>query len=1294
MERFVNTYSDGMDQDSSLNKFDPKHYFEAWNLSPLTDEGLANAAMNSIKSTLYHASASWGEYVYVIGHCRVRNYLVLFLTVSIDEDPGGDDPSSYGYIASIDLSSSSLTQTNVWTKEGLNFTTAHPIFDQTVGRYERADVIKVWWTDNFNVLRGVNIMDPPDDISDIEIVGDVDMSQPTISSIGNGSINVGMIQYSYQLYNLGGSETIFSPVSPLYNIVEESYYRANTSGFKGGDSRDDQDASINSGKSVTVSISNLDTNYDRIRVVAIHYDTVDSTPEIGIVTERSFTSSITVLDPGTYTLGSYSIEEFRTLGGELFTCKTIEEKDNMLFAGNISYQNFDFDWDARAYRFNSGANCEIRDKSWNATALSVSGSWPNITITDSATSQPIPESHDALCRYNVYYNAPESDWGVPEAAPYSDLDSNAYRFQTDASTVGGEGENVKYEFITRDIILATRELTQPHRAIASPSGSIGSYTNYANPYNAANYTGNKRDEIYRYALIATDNKGRNSYAKWIADIRFPISLGADSLAVVNHWDGTIKGRALGIKFTVDTSGFPSNITGFRIVRVKREQQDKTILFSGLLSATKSNEIDSQTVGGPQLIPRYKHNYTVNNECPWTPFQQVCEIISPEVNIYKNQSYQTDDYIKVSGVLSERVFHSAHNEVSLYGTDTDTHNLGWTHGGEMYVRYDRCYGVSANLRSNIEQGVVQGPVHFVDATANIASEFNDHSHYACARDDGTGNKAESGTRFVIGTGFYPISQSALAAYNDDWSTYVVDYKRKNITSIYGGLGYVERQGNEYIPCGDFVPITPGGEYETEVYGGDTYITMFGHRFSMFNINDYDSDDNPDIPTNEVFACHVTFPVETTVNTEYTHGPKGNDFSSIEENLSYLHELAGDYILTYNLPEDRYYNQAEDMYLYNSVFSQQNTTQIYLPKPQDFVEVTEYDNLILHSNVKSNNEQVDSYFKFLPDNAIEIDTGYGPINKLMRFKNYMIFFQDRGVGTISVNERQLVPVENNAALELGHGGVLDRYDMIATGVGAQTPETVVQTENAFYWVDMYKKAMYRYSGKAEDITIVKGMMSFMQNLPDVVGNRVCKDTSFVLLGEHSKFKQVFLSVYDDNDTANSYMLVYNELTDAFTHLLRIDVPYMIPAGERMVHFKNYYNCYTMYEGTNYNNFHGTYFDGQISYIVNPNSNIVNTYHNFEISSEVYGNTGANLVDRTMDTVRVRNDYQDTGVVTITPGTNARRLLRTWRMHLPRDNSARIRDSYIRVDFTFDHSNEERIVMHDLITTYDVPAEMLIK
>lgn len=1305
MERFVNTYSDGMDQDSSLNKFDPKHYFEAWNLSPLTDDGLANGAMNSIKSTLEQPNGTIVDAgYYIIGHCVVRDYLIIFSTPCTDEDPGGVDPASLGAITTLDLSDPDLTAVVNRYKAALNFSTAHPIFNETVGRYERAGFVKVWWTDNFNVLRGMNVMDPPDDISDLEIVGDVDMSEPIIGSIGNGSIDVGMIQYAYQLYNLGGSETIFSPVSPLYNLTTESYFETNTAGFKGSNSRDDQDAAINSGKSITLSISNLDTDYDRIRVVAIHYDRVDATPVISIVTERTFTSSITVLDPGTYVFGGISLEEFRTLGGEVFICKTIEEKDNMLFAGNISYQKFDFDWDARAYRFNSGRNGEIRNKSWNDTTLQFSGTWPDITIINPATGQAISESHDAICRYNAFYDGPSSTWSIPEAAPYDGFDSNRYIFQTDGTTIGGEGENVKYEFITSAMALANRETTQPHRAVASSNSNIGSYSNYANPYHVGNRIGNKRDEIYRYALIATDDKGRDGYAKWIADIRMPISLGGDSLAIANHYDNTIYGRPLGIKFTVDTSSFPPNISGFRIVRVKREQQDKTILFSGLLSATKSNTIDGESLKGPQLIPRYKLNFATDNECSWTPFQQLCEIISPEVNMYKNQNHQVDDYIKVSGVLSERVFHSRYNgTVSEYGTDVDTHNLQLnnpsTFGGEMYVRYDRCYGVNQNYRTEVEEGAIQGPVHYVDATANVNAELGNYSHYACARDDGSGNKSESGTRFVIGVGLYPLSQSKLAS--DNWSVYVVDYKRNNITSIYGGLGYAERQGNEYIACGKFVPRSSFAEVinpantdgtESDVYGGDTYITMFGHRFSMFDINDYDLDDVSDIPVNEPFACHVTFPVETTVNTEYSHGPKANDLSALQQDLGFLNEKAGSYI--YNYTEERYYEQAEDMYLYNSVYSQQNTAKVFLPKPADLEEVSEYDNLILHSNVKSNNEQTDSYFKFLSDNAIEVDTGFGPIIKLMRFKNYMIFFQNNGVGTISVNERQLVPVENNAALELGSSGVLDRYDMIATGVGAQTPESIIQTENAFYWIDMYKKTMYRYSGKSEDITMAKGMMSFMQNLPDVVGNRVGKDTSFVMLGQMSKYKQIFLSVYDNDDKPNSYMLVYNELTDAFTHLFRADVSYMISSYKRMFTYKDYFTCYEMYEGTNYGNFHGSYVDGSISYIINPNSNIVNTYHNWEISSEVYDSLGANQVDRTMDTVRVRNDYQDTGVVTLTPGTNMRRLIRTWTMHIPRDSSARIRDSYIRADFTFSHDNQERIVMHDLITTYDVPAEMILK
>ena len=151
----------------------------------------------------------------------------------------------------------------------------------------------------------------------------------------------------------------------------------------------------------------------------------------------------------------------------------------------------------------------------------------------------------------------------------------------------------------------------------------------------------------------------------------------------------------------------------------------------------------------------------------------------------------------------------------------------------------------------------------------------------------------------------------------------------------------------------------------------------------------------------------------------------------------------------------------MYLYNSAYSQQDTSKIFLSKPPDWVEITESDTTIMQSDVKVNNEQIDSWLKFRSENYIDVENSYGPINRLLRWNNYLMFFQDIGVGTVSVNERQLIPVENNSALELGRGGVLDRFDMIATGIGCRHKEAVLATEFGFYWYDVQKKAMYYYS-----------------------------------------------------------------------------------------------------------------------------------------------------------------------------------------------------------------------------------------
>ena len=80
------------------------------------------------------------------------------------------------------------------------------------------------------------------------------------------------------------------------------------------------------------------------------------------------------------------------------------------------------------------------------------------------------------------------------------------------------------------------------------------------------------------------------------------------------------------------------------------------------------------------------------------------------------------------------------------------------------------------------------------------------------------------------------------------------------------------------------------------------------------------------------------------------------------------------------------------------------------------------------------------------------------------------------------------------------------------------------------------------------------------------------------------------------------------------------------------------------------------------------------------------------RTIDEFQVINDYQDTGVITVS-SINSRRLLRTWRLDVGRNagDRARIRDTYAKVKLVF--KNDERhhtLVLHDLVSLYMVPAE----
>jgi len=303
MARFINTFNQGMDQDSSKNKYDNTHYYEAFNARIVSQEGLSGGALENMLGNLNRLYSF--TYGYIIGYYVLRDHIILWTTVNQTSvpDPVGrpDDKIWKVPIATLeDLTTDSyhtlsLTEFhlggNLIYQGGLGFCTGNPI--KAIGRYENANVQKVYWVDDYNNLRHANLVHDADtndltnmSVDKFEVISNIDFSQPVIENIVGGNLRSGKIQYTYQLYTLHGSETAFSPLSGLVNLTSYSDTLSGSAAYRGSDLDDA------TGKAVQCSITINTAGYTRARIVAVHYTSLYGDPEIRIVEEREIAGTL------------------------------------------------------------------------------------------------------------------------------------------------------------------------------------------------------------------------------------------------------------------------------------------------------------------------------------------------------------------------------------------------------------------------------------------------------------------------------------------------------------------------------------------------------------------------------------------------------------------------------------------------------------------------------------------------------------------------------------------------------------------------------------------------------------------------------------------------------------------------------------------------------------------------------------------------------------------------------------------------------------------------------------------
>lgn len=1252
----------------------------------------------------------------IIGSTTIRGDIYLFTTNSTSKTP-----TSVGQIwkytyDKISLTGSLKLKYNNW----VNFSTYWCITPTAaLGRYENNNIQRLYWTDNYNKLRSLNVANSQSlavDVSILDITPSVDFDIPLLVdniNAGGPLIKIGAYQCAYRLKNSGGAVTAFSELSNLVFIGE---YPDRNSGYLNvwKNSVGSAPGTMTS-QQISWTINNIDRDFDRIEVAIIRKDTINGTPTIMVLDDIPIQSDNEIVNyNGGLNETPITTNEFLALSGVFTHCKTIATKDNRLFVANIRNEQSELDFDTRAYSFNNDIS-------------------PTFALTDNGTT-------------TTGYTTADYDL-IPENSDAINPDRSIYRYKSDGVTLGGEGKYISYEYITVATscdtngkggfapagrylsALAPWRSTNPNYTTDAPNLNMYSVKNnstqelqkYTNLFTTGKvpagfhfqdvnglYKGYQRNETYRFGIQFFDKQKNPYFVKWIADIQLPDH--ADTNINSIYEDGTptaqtdfrlsfvdnqypvggydecfVQSLGIKIKISKDLLDLIKNdVSGYTIVRVKRQEKDKSIIDNGIVNfaiqstnllsdafMTSIQQSSDGNVVGFNAIAQYDSAYFA------TPNMCDGSLTGPAVGMQ----------IKVKGILGNVI--------------TQTRPYYYLDGNSMYCwkLYDFSPVSNGDNFDILETNAFGFGGYHDGITPN-----NMRFHNCDFDQSGTGAGHGPSYSWGIGNSCYYLGLSGELDYSiipSNGKLFVTI--ERIISDQYGGNTYTARSTNEYIACSNFRPIRNidfNSDDNFLCFGGDVFVNMADSmRWS----------NNRGIHTDRLTMSRsdgATFyyPMESSVNTDLRNGVYAN--YSFDSGTVINNELI-------------------ETFTYNTIYSSEDDLKTYFPKPDPYFPNKEWDNRFYCSDIKINGELIDSWGLFKETNVWDVEGVYGPINAIEILKDKLYFWQNRAFGIMEVNPRSVVTDINNtsnANLQLGTGLPLQRHDYISTEIGLQHQYGVTKSSYSLFWVDVANKKFYQFGGEGiKPLSDVQGMFSyFTKNLKNNILNYdkpVYMDSIYGLNGVRCvydfKYNQAIFTFTDSVTPTNKnyFTILYDENIGAFTSFAGFTPRIYMSDGYKIFSSNpnNLSDIYIHDSNNNYCQFYGNVYTSKISFPINKFPASTKVFDNLRWDSQSTIN-GVNQYLNTWSRIRCYNgsqntDWQDLVVSGLT--ANLKRKERSWKTYIARNRvlntlsqspdifdpanlsspnnkpfGDRLRDKYIIVDLEYDNDANALLTTNNVI------------
>lgn len=801
--------------------------------------------------------------------------------------------------------------------------------------------------------------------------------------------------------------------------------------------------------------------------------------------------------------------------------------------------------------------------------------------------------------------------------------------------------------------------------------------------------------------------------------------------------------ALGVEFTV--GNIPQEAVSWEIVRCDRTEADRTIVSQGIISSLLEfgnmegdADNDEYSFGENDIRPmplfnlsktfyvRFHNRSGDATDVQYPRSENYYEFISPEICVSKNSIlpsiqnsklnclYKTSTYNHQAGYTIDDRFDDTPTNVKPLGYkqskinsvrhEENDDNDGWFggmimvggtrgqlrfhggsgpglhHGNGRYWYEKQCLFKYYNIQHDKDETLYQIKDSIVGASLPYENSLSDSKNHA----QPIGGKMYTNTS-VAGYqeygnhGINCIIQldpafSKTTGYNGGMdqvfnylnTSYICNIKRNIIP--YNGNNYISRQNSIYISCG---ANQDRRTTKSLCFGGDTYLNIFDYLNTSFCQKSNDVDEWKSLRMNTV--CYI--PLESIVNTAL--------FSSESYHNSVNGTMGNNLIQNEPIVLGNGYVQQKPLYEYNTAYSVQSEALKYIPK-----NVYQIDNLntptrIICSELKTNNELIDSWTKFKFANYLDVDSQYGPVTNIKVFKNKLYYFQDSAVGIASVNERSLITDNNPGQLTLGTGGILTRFDYLITQNGDSiiNDKSITNSETTLYWHDFDKNVLCALNQNGfSELSKVKKVQTYLNRLPDASRKN---PVSFF----DKKFNEVWFKIYDR-------CLVYNENLQVFTSFYSHNPNWFFPFSTKLITIKDN-NCYYLHNMYDMDVIEKEERVASISFVVNDNVTLTKVFDNQWFTAELDDIVHPNN-PRIIKNVFFKTKTQETDPIDYTSIDNREDNYRFAIGRNKQDNPAleeqtnmayagRMRGKYLICNYTFDCNNNREFKLPYIKTTY---------